>query len=531
MNAWLRRPYLILGGSLIGVIYAFIGILLVYRTGMSISSSLVTPLLVFLLARIFFRPSSADITLAQSISSGASLATFSLESAFAAAILFGPSLPLPLWIPIGLGIGANSLGILMTIPMIGIWIEGGKLPFPKAQAIGQVILSLTKEKISETWCLIWSAVGAAFTTLVVTLNRQFVNPIATWWRLPSFVGVEISPLLFGLGMFLPFKAVALLMVGATYSLGVWILKANAADLSFSEHLFQPLIFSVAIGLALGHTVLNLPDLFVQLKKGVVNNSVLQGAPNRYWLIGVGGLILTLSVFLRNSVLQFPYYGIPPLLIIAVLFALITARTRGETGLGTTATVYFSIPLIALFTKNITTILLLAGTVTLFTITFSDCLEVCRLGKVTSTPITPLLLCYALGSIFGVVAGSISMAGLNHAYEIGTSTLPVPTSLAWGTVAQAVVGQGLPQSINLWLVSGGLILSIILSHYKCSPLLIGMGILVPVSVVIAISLGGLTRHILINRKIPISSQTIGAGLVAGEGLVAMVSVLVTLFRFR
>lgn len=530
MGNWRKLGYLAVLGIIFGVLYTFIGILLVYRTGMSISASLVTPLLFYLMTRIFFKPTPIDLTLTQAISSGASLATFSLESAFAATIIFhSAGIGTTLWHLIGLGLGMNFFGILIAIPFISLWIHGENLPFPKGQAIGKVIHSFTEEKKSDTFQLIGSGIASMGVYLVTRIKKVLINPVSGFFPMPSFIGFELSPLLFGLGMFLPFKAALSLLIGAGYSIFIWVIKMGMdSTVAFREHLFQPLIFSVAIGLALGHTIYSIPSLLVKMKEIFQNISKGKTKFNYLWATVVVVLIMIFAIFL-NTALLFPYYGVPVILLIALLFSLVTARIRGEAGLGTTATIYFTIPIVALFTKDLTTVLLLAGAATLMTVTLSDCLEMVRIGVITETPVNKILIFYTIGSVAGVFAGSFTMVVLHSIYGVGTNILPVPTSLAWGTVASAVIGQGFPKSINFSLIFFGIFISIFLSRYQQSPLLIGMGILVPTSVIVTIFLGSYIARNFIRKNSRYIPHNLGAGLVTGEGLMAMGSGILSLLR--
>ncbi|QAA32294.1 OPT/YSL family transporter [Clostridium manihotivorum] len=531
MKHAIKWGYMVSLGLLIGILYAFIGILLVYKTGMSISSTLVTPIIFYFFIRIFFKPTSEELTLVQIFSSGASLATFSLESAYAASIIYGGNgANIHLWIIMVLGIGMNVFGILIAIPLLRVWIYEEGLPFPKGQAMGNIILSITEDKKENLFQILWCGLIAIVVYITVRLKKSLYNPLASLFKTPDFIGAEISPLLFGLGMFLPFKSVLFMLIGTAYSTLVLVLsnKGFSPAITFKDHLSNPLVLSVAIGLALGYTIYIVPGLLIKI--GSVFSNIAKKNTKLNHIYGVCFLVffLCLSTFIKIQ-FSFPIYGLIVILCLALLFGLVTARTRGETGLGTTATIYFTIPLIGIITKNITTTLLISGGITLMTVTLSDCMEMMSIGKVTKTSIKKLIICYTIGSVVGVLIGSVTMFILKSEYGFGNSLLPAPTSLTWGTIAKAVVNRGIPTSINIIYIEIAIFLSIILAHFKHSPLLIGMGILIPTSVIIPIFLGGLIAKLLVKNNSKLVPNNVAVGLITGEGIMSIISAVMDVLK--
>jgi len=63
-------------------LYTFVNVLLVFKSGMSISASLITPLLYYFLFKIFFSPRKEDIFYIQMVTTASSIATFGIAIAY-----------------------------------------------------------------------------------------------------------------------------------------------------------------------------------------------------------------------------------------------------------------------------------------------------------------------------------------------------------------------------------------------------------------------------------------------------------------
>lgn len=531
----IKTIYKLLLGIIIGSLYSFICVLMVYKTGMAISAALVTPFIFYLLLKLFYTPKTQEITLVQSISSGASMGVFCLDSGFAAVVIMGSGvLRVSLFELILLGIGMNFFGIIFASFLINSWILKEKLPFPKARVVGEVINSLNNSSNkNETTQLIISIISASVICTATSIFKKLRNPLASISNLPSFIGIELSPLLFGLGMFLPIKTVALIIVGAGYSVLIWVTKLNlTVDLSYRDFLFHPYVFSVAMGLAFGFTIYNIIRLFKYSLTTLVKKNQLFDRKSAhkldYRLIILLLIAIFLCVFGQFSFLNIPFYYMLILLLLCCFFALMSTRVRVESGMGVSTPIFIAIPIVYLMNKDFTTILLLSAGIILATVASYSSLEANYVGYMTKTSLKKVTRMYVLGVLCGTIAGSISIFILHQKMNIGSDSLPAPSAIAWGTFARVLISGGNVDSINIILLIIAGVIGFLLSIFHLSSILIAIGILLPVSASMPIFLGWMTLKILNHKKINIVPAKIGAGLITGEGIISMIKATIMFF---
>jgi hypothetical protein len=523
-----KEIYQLLLGVFIGALFAYINVLLVYRTGMSISAALVTPLLVFLLLRVLFKPTRQEVTRVQSIITGASMSVFCLDSAFASVVIFSSGINVSLPELIILGLGMNLFGILFSCFLIHDWVESGKLPFPKAVVVGEVINTLdSATKKNEYKQLGLSLVGSMLISGLTAIFPKIKNPFSLTNHFPVFIGFELSPLLFGLGMLLPFKTILLLLCGAGYSFLIWIFKLKMPSLLvYKQLLFDPFNFSVAMGLAFGSIIYSL----VELVKNTLGEFLNNHSPNidmskltSYFYFGL--VFIFLCLLGQYGFMHISALLMIPVLIMGILFCFVSARLRAETGMGVSTPIFIAIPFIYWITPDFTTVLILSGGIILATVVAYSSLEAHYVGYLTQTPMKAITRMYTLGALVGTLIGCVSIFMLNKAVGLGTSTLPAPSALAWGTFAKAIASGGKVNCLILPLFIITIILGFLLSLNNISSILIAIGILMPVATPVTISLGYFVLKLFHKN---ISIPKISSGLIMGEGLVSMIEAIVKLF---
>ncbi len=525
-----KKVYTIFLGIIISSIYSYISVLMVYRAGVLISAALVTPPIFYLLLKIVYQPTKQEITLVQSIATGASVSVFCLDTAYASAVIFGSGeIKISIVELIILAIGMNLFGILISTFLRKNWINDASLPFPKARAVGEMINTLSdSSNRKETKQLAFSILGSGIVASLTSIFDKIKYPLAILFKIPTFIGVEISPLLFGLGMFLPLKTVSLFLVGIGYSLIVWIFKMNMiSDITYRQFLFDPAVFSVAMGLAFGFTIYNIIAIINKNIKTLINNRKKRTGFNYHKLIYLSILVIGLMVFGKYSSLDLPAYDLLLILLICFFICLMSARLRAETGMAGSTPIYLVIPLIYLMKNNLETVLILSGGVILASVVSYSSLEANYVGNMTKTNMKEVTKMYTVGAMIGAFTGSVSILILHNTLGFGTNALPTPSSMIWGTFTEGIMAAGNMESINLLLLIVVGISGFCLSVFKIPSILIAIGILLPMSASISIFLGCLITKLMKQKNINISFMKVGAGLVTGEGIVSMIKGIISL----
>jgi len=523
-----RIIYKILIGVGLGGLFSYLSVVMVYRTGMSVSAALITPFIIYLLLKILYNPSLQEITLVQSFITGASMAVFCLDSAFAAGVIFGTKNPRVSTVElIILAICMNLFGVLFSLSLVEKWIKKNKLPFPKAKLVGEIINTLnthTKEKDKKH---LFGSIGSSLLICTLTsIFKKLLNPFSLIGKTPPFIGVEISPLLFGLGMFLPLNTVVLMLVGAGYSILIWMIESTTINLTYNQFLFNSKLFSVAMGLAFGYTIYSLFTLFTTILRRKKMKNIKEDSIKNYKIksISISILMLLICAMAKFSSFNLSVISVVILMCTGYVVCLMLTRLRVETGMGISSPVFLLIPIIYLMNKDLTTILLLSGGIVLSAVASYSSLEASYIGFMTQTSLKKVITQYLLGAVFGSVIGCLVMIFLNAQIGIGKGNLLAPSALAWGTFAKAIVsGSDLP-GINITLLIITMFIGFILPFFKISSILISVGMLIPPSSIIIIFLGGLVfwKFGKKERSIPISK--IRAGLIIGEGMASLLKSL-------
>lgn len=525
MQKTMKDSYMVLCAVIISFFAIFINITLIYKSGMNIAASMFAPLIFYALFRIFFIPQKKEFTYCLMFACGASMATFGLDVSFALISSnkevitdYNQLIVTFIITAVFINIGA----VLLSFFSKGTIDKKENYIFPKGQATANIILFMVsstdkmKRVIKLTSGVLLGLIVSVLTKLSDSIKYPFMNI-----GFPKFIGIELSPLLFGVGMLMPLKSMVFMILGLSYSLLVYLFY-NTVD--FSEHLANPLIMSVAVGLILGGVLQNFYSLIIGSVKKNSKKEENQIKFNKF------NITLSMLFFVVFSILFTSTYKINIfawLLIFAVvlLLSFATIQIRAETGMGLGISAYILIPLIGILSRNYITTLLLTGGFILFTIQCASFLESVYISDKVGIETNKVSLVYLFGSLFGCFCGIFIILFFEKYYGLGNSFFPIPMGIPWEIQAKVVLDGILPASINWIIILPVIVLGIYLAYKKISPSIITMGLLLTPSTTLIICLGTFTAFLLKRKKLK-DVQDISTGLITGEGVVLlMVSILI------
>jgi|AKZA01.1.fsa_nt_gi OPT oligopeptide transporter protein. len=167
----------------LSLIFTFINIVLGNKSGMSVSASFTTPIIFYMLFKLIRLPDKTQFPSIQMFTSGASLAMFGIEIAFASILIFSGEFPI--YKVLIVSVLVNIFSILFSIPLMGS-LEEKTYIFPKGKITVNLInmAYATKEKGKDLLQLIVSTLVGAAISLFVMFKSVFRYPL-TALGLPS----------------------------------------------------------------------------------------------------------------------------------------------------------------------------------------------------------------------------------------------------------------------------------------------------------------------------------------------------------
>ena len=387
------------------------------------------------------------------------------------------------------------LGLLFVYPLRQRMVVVEKLPYADGAAAAAIISAGDKGG-KQTKALLGSfSVGAVF----AAANTAFFSlPLS----LIPFAGGYLIGTRFTLAWFI--GALATLFFVVPY---------------FGEGTAQPLGVGIVIGAAIAYFIVAGIPLF--LKTAEYYRKARMGR----W--GAAAILLLAIIMVYAFDLSLP------LALLAVagafLMAFIGARITGEMNVDPME-IFALIVLLAakfLFGFGVLQLVLLAAVVCIAAGIAGDAMQDFKTGHLLGTPPEHQLAAEAAGVIsaslvMGILIISFAAAGF------GTAEFPAPQAIA---VKQVVEAGGLSQSLAAGAAIGFLFT---IAAWKLGlgavAIAFGIGLYVPFSLSLPLFIGGAARYFIDRKKQTEKWRLVAGGVIAGEGLVGAIIVLIAAAKF-
>jgi len=451
---------------------------------------------------------------------------------------------------------AGLLGVFLAVPLRRHYVVEEKLPFPDGMAAGETMLVCDSSGPAARQAAIAMVAGLLLSGLLMTLTEDshvfgLISStflFGTGVLATTGVGMEWSLLAVGSGMLVGLRINLSMLLGmilswviAPYALqAAGILGANFSKINVLFWVMWPATgMMVSGGLAalllrwqvLARTFKNLSTLSIDADE----------MPLHWVAIGAGLSGLALIVVQRVILDQSIVITFIAILLSAPL-ALVGLRVLGETNWGPISALSNLMQGVFAFVApgNVAANMVASGTTGTIATSSEGIMQDFRAGEMVGSSPRHLTIMQLLATPVGAATVSWIYPVLRDHYGIGEKGLSSPISRKWAGFAE-VLSRGLealPPGALAALIFGSL-LGILLAFLEFwlkdktwvpSPTGIGIGMLVPASVIVTMVLGGLVGT-LWNRTSPKTSERyqvpLASGLIAGEALIAVIVPLLIL----
>lgn len=483
-----------------------------------------------------------------------------------------------------LAICGGITGVLFMIPLRGFLIvkEHYTLPYPEGTASAEVLIAASEGGSTAKNVFIGLGIGAFYKSLISLL---YLWPSKVFLHLPllrkAVVGVSTTPALIGVGYILGRRIGSIMVGGGLIS---WILIIPFIAYKFGDATIgaDTLAYLKSRGLPDGITTIgqltakqiwegyiriigagavaaagiitvakSIPTMIESLKIGMkelrasaatLNRAKLrteQDLSLKYVLLGVSAVVLLITavpgILGHDTFLIMRLISAVAIVIFAFAFVTVSSRIVGLIGVSSNPTSGMAI--VTLLGTGLIFYLIgwtdITGKVTALTIGTIVCVAASIAGDISqdlksgyivgATPRKQQIseIIGATGSAFFVC---LAVYYLGKAYEFGSDALPAPQATLMKTVLDGVLGGNLRWD----LVGIGAAFAIVVVFFRIPPLPFAVGMYLPLYTMTPVFIGGMIRH-YVEKKYKIGSDEkgkdqgvlLGAGLIAGEGLMGVV----------
>jgi len=439
---------------------------------------------------------------------------------------------------------ASLLGILLAVPMRRHYIDEENLTYADGMAAGETIKVLHegKEKGAAAKPVKALAFGGLASGLLMILT-SFLKLFPDTWLLPGMqpmnIGFNWSLLSFGSGLLVGFRICLAMAIGTFVS---WFLLPHflvnhgmIPEQTYPMTLRWVMWPATGLMVAGGLTSLALKwHLIVKTFRGLKSSTLERRDFPMRWVV-IGSIVMTVII----CSVQFISMGIPIWLsFIAILLTLplmlVGLRVLGETNWGPISAMSNMMQAIFAFISpgNVPVNMSSSGLTGTIAVTSEALMQDFKAGQLVKSNPRNLTIAQLIAAPIGSMATAIVYPVLRNKFGIGPQGLSSPISVKWAGFAELLTkGFGaLPPGCLVGLVIGiivGIVLTLLaeyLSEKTPSPAAIGIGMLIPASVLMTFIAGGIGQ--LIWAKTSAKSEEelripLASGLIAGEAILAVV----------
>jgi uncharacterized oligopeptide transporter (OPT) family protein len=439
---------------------------------------------------------------------------------------------------------ASLLGILLAVPMRRHYIDEENLTYADGMAAGETILVLHegREKGASAGPVKALGIGGLSSGALMILT-SFLKLFPDTWLLPGMqpmnIGFNWSLLSFGSGLLVGFRICLAMAIGTAIS---WfILPSYLLSHGMIPEQTYPMtlrwVMWPATGLMVagGLTSLALKwNLIVKTFRGLKGSKVDHRDFPMQWVV-IGSLVMTVVVCL----VQYFSMGIPVWLsFIAVLLSLplmlVGLRVLGETNWGPISAMSNMMQAVFAIISpgNVPVNMSSSGLTGTIAVTSEALMQDFKAGQLIGSNSRNLTIAQLIAAPVGSIATAVVYPVLRDKYGIGPQGLSSPISVKWAGFAELLTKglNALPPGCLVGLVIGiavGIGLTLLAEKYADlvpSPSAIGIGMLIPASVLMTFILGGVGQFVW--AKVSPGSEKdfrvpLASGLIAGEAILAVV----------
>lgn len=558
----------VLVGCMIGGVVSAMNIYFGLRTGWGFGGSIIAAILSYSFFQVFkpkrpFGVLETNIAQTAGSAAGSMSSAAGLVSAIPAMSMLGYKLEL--WELFLWALSIAYLGVFFAIPLRKQMVVVEKLRFPTGTATAETIVAIFaegNEAMRKSRALLIMAALAGIHTLLAYFFPQLGHPtlvkmmglgvISAWG-----FSVLISPMMFGAGILIGNRVGFSLLAGAILAWGVlgpWAVDAGWVSNKIMSYKEGPRGWILWPGVALMVTdalmslLLNYKSILNTFKKvdtSHIEESEDHKIPVKYVYFGL------LSASILTMILAKILFDIHPMLtffaiMMSAILSMIATRSTGETdinpigGMGKVTQMVYGV----ISPGSMSTNLMAAAITGSGASQAADMMQDLKTGHMLGANPFKQFKAQCIGIFFGILFAIPIYKLFDSAYTIGEGDVPAPAAHAWKAMAQ-VLSQGteaLPTN-SLYAVVGAIIFGIILSilkqfdsvkKYLPSGLAMGIAFIVPAYYSLAMCFGTVMA-ILWKKKNPAQAAALGfavaSGLVAGEGLMGIVTAALTLLGIK
>lgn len=444
---------------------------------------------------------------------------------------------------------AGLLGVFMAVPLRRHFIVDEKLPFPDGIAAGETVMLLDAGGVGAQRAAMAMVVGIVLSALMMTMHKgthvfeQFDSTylIGTAVMAVTGFGIEWSFLALGSGMLLGMRINISMLIGAVLS---WVIAPYALQEygvigeKFKKNEVLLWVMWPATGMLVAGGLMALVlrwRILVRAFKHLTAGAGSDEFPLK-WVI-VGGLVSAAAlIFVQNEMFGQPVWITVAAIVFSVPLAIVGLRVLGETNWGPISALSNMMQgLFAFFAPgNVSANMVASGTTGTVAANSQAVMQDYKSGDMIGSSPRKLTYMQLLATPVGAAAVAWTYPLLRSQYGIGEDGLSSPISRKWAGFAE-ILSKGidaLPKGALTALIVGslvGILLAVLELKVKRRWLVpsatgLGIGMLVPASVIVTMALGGLLAWFWMIRS-PKSSAAylipLASGLIAGEALVAVI----------
>ena len=451
---------------------------------------------------------------------------------------------------------AGLLGVLLAVPLRRHYIVDEKLPFADGLAAGETILICDSEGQTAVRAALAMIAGIVASAVVMMLTEEShvfalfpsTRLLGTSFMRTTGFGVEWSLLAVGSGMIIGMRINISMLLGTICS---WIIapyalhRAGILPQDFKKINVLFWVMWPATGMMVAGGLTALLMRWQVLAKTFRNLSARTAGSDDFplrWVVG-GALVSAVALLVVQKVmLEQPLWITTVAILLSAPLALVGLRVLGETNWGPiSALSHLMQGIFALLAPgNVTANMVASGTTGTIASESEAIMQDYKAGDMIGSSPRYLTYMQLLATPVGAAAVSWMYPVLRSQYGIGEAGLSSPTSRRWAGFAE-ILSKGfdaLPPGAMIALILGsllGIVLAILETTARdktwiLSPTGLGIGMLVPASVIVTMVVGGLIAT-LWTRASPRTSEPylipVASGLIAGEALVAVIVPLLVL----
>jgi putative OPT family oligopeptide transporter len=542
-------------GALLGCVLAAANVYTTLKTGYIDGGSITASVLGFALFRVLGRSyTTLENNITQTVAASAAVMSFVAGVGGPTAALERAGMPLSNAQLITWTIALGVLGVAVAVGLRSRLIAAEGLPFPTGTATAEVITAMANASEHALRRARGLLLGAAAAALIAALRDSF-ELLPQQLDLPLVIagltasqlslGVAVSPLMFATGLISGVRAgVSMLLGGLVAWLVVLPRLIHAGIVMGSDHgaatgwLLWP-----AVALVLSSSLTSLAAEWRTLASGVRDvwrlvtrrspPSAATSAPAARYLFALIALSVLAVLWVAHEALGLHPVRVLLALLLAAALSVVCARGAGETDIAPVGDMGGITQLTFGSAVHKGSSLACGGISTGQATQATQMLWAFKAGhKLGATPHRQVL-----AQLLGVLVGALVVVPtyyvIARAYGIGSERLPAISVMSWEATAAAVQGglSSLPRYAAA-AAGGAFAFGVVMtmasrlrySPWLPSPVALGIGVLMPLSMTAALFLGSMCLALLQAKRPAWTAEnleSVAGGVIAGESLFAVV----------